>query len=79
MQHQDNEYAHRQIIEQGSNNRVLQIADMTTFLARLLFKMTQMSCGFANSYAASQNKLHISVIQKEKSYNTEINKEFPMK
>ena len=59
------------MIDQGYNWRVLQIADMVTFMAQLLFKLTQMSCGFANNFAVAQNKLKESVELDKRKVNTE--------
>ena len=41
------------IIDKGQKDKAMQVADMTTFLAQLLFKLTQMSSGFANVYVSS--------------------------
>ena len=56
----------------------MQVADMTTFLAQLLFKLTQMSNGFANAYVKSQNKLQLKIDSDSDLAKTEMNSNFPI-
>ena len=56
----------------------MQVADMTTFLAQLLFKLTQMSNGFANAYVKSQNKLQLKIDSDPDLAKTEMNSNFPI-
>ena len=58
--------------------RALQVADMTTFMAKLLQKLTEMSCNHANQFIGEQNEflsaLHNDVqkIQFESKINDDI-------
>ena len=51
----------------------MQVADMTTFLAQLLYKLTQMSNGFANTYVKSQNKIQQKIDSDPDLAKTEMN------
>jgi len=39
----------------------MQVADMTTFMAKLLQKLTEMSCKLANVFVAESNELQASL------------------
>ena len=41
----------------SSNYRTLQVADMTTFMAKLIYKLTEMSCAHANHYIVAHNQI----------------------
>ena len=46
------------VVEVEKNSyRAFQVADMTTFMAKLLQKMTEMSCNLANQFIRSSNEL----------------------
>ena len=40
-----------------ASHRTMQVADMTTFMAKLMFKLTEMSCAHANQYIVSHNQI----------------------
>lgn len=45
--------------------RAIQVADMTTFMARLLFKLTEASVKHANDYIDQQNELALALVRQE--------------
>ena len=54
---------------------------MTTFMARLLFKLTEMSCNLANQYITSQNQFCKDLRNAARSEgfrDSQINEEFPL-
>ena len=54
--------------EEGSPSfRALQVADMTTFMAKLLQKLTEMSCKLANTFIRESNELHATLRAEEQS------------
>ena len=64
------------------NYRALQVADMTTFMARLLYKLTEMSCNHANTFVQNQNQLAQDIDEAQQSnqfHHSLINDEFPIK
>ena len=64
-----------------SSYRALQVADMTTFMAKLLQKLTEMSCTLANQCIIEHNEL---LSQQQQSLNqadansNRINSEYPL-
>ena len=55
---------------------------MTTFMARLLYKLTEMSCNLANQYVNSQNQLYKDLenaAKHEHFHEGQISEEFPVK
>ena len=58
--------------------RALQVADMTTFMAKLLQKLTEMSCTLANQCIIEQNELLSQQQSMAESNSSRINSEYPL-
>ena len=55
---------------------------MTTFMAKLLQKLTEMSCGFANQFIEDSNEF-LSALKNDKhvmtgQFESKVNAEFPL-
>lgn len=67
----------------------MQVADMTTFMAKLLFKLTEMSCNLANDQIYSINASALSerqekaknlnglLVEDNKPFNSLLKQEYP--